>query len=230
MQVIILCGGLATRIRPLSEKTPKSLILIEGHPFLEYQINLLKSYGFHDIVFCIGYKGNLIKKYFGDGKSFSVNIKYSEETDQLLGTGGSIKNAEDILKKEFMVMYGDSYLPFDFNKAINFFHKHHKLGLMTVYKNNNSIEPSNVSIIKNLVKKYNKKNTSSEFQYIDYGVSIFKKQVLNNFPNKRFDLSEIHQFLIKEKELLAYQIKERFYQIGDFQGLEEFKKYIKNKI
>lgn len=228
MQVVILCGGLATRLMPITTKIPKSMVLIKNKPFLEYQLKLLKSNGLRDIVLCIGYKGAQIKKYFGKGKKFGVSIKYSSDGKKLLGTAGSLKKAEKLLKEEFLLMYGDSYLPFDFQRAIKFFREEKKLGLMTVFKNYNKYEESNVKVSGKMVKKYSKKFRTKDMRYIDYGASIFKKEILKFIPkNKFYDLSLIHKVLIDKEQLLAFDSKKRFYQIGSFEGLEEFKKYIK---
>ncbi len=212
MQVVILCGGKATRLHPLTKKIPKSMIKIADRPFLEHQLDLLKKNGFENILLCVGHKAKQIKDYFGN------SVKYSR--DELLGTGGALKNAEKILEDTFLVMYGDSYLLFDFQKAIKFFQKSNKLGLMTVFKNINRYEISNVKIKKELVLSYS--NKRKDMEYIDYGVSIFQKQILKCIPqNKFFDLSQLHKLLIKKKELLAYEVKQRFYQIGTPEGLKE---------
>ncbi len=228
MQIVILCGGLATRLRPLTEKIPKSMVKIGEKPFLEHQIELLKKGGISDIILCIGYKGEQIKKYFGSGDNFGVKISYSSDEDKPLGTGGAIKKAEGLLDDVFLVMYGDSYLPFDFQKAIRFFDGFDKLGMMAVFKNLNKYEPSNVEIENDLVKNYSKEAKTEKMEYIDYGVSIFKKEALNFIPeNQLYDLSQLHKTLIEKNQLLAYPAEKRFYQIGSFEGLEEFKKYIK---
>ena len=230
MKIVILCGGMATRLYPLTKKISKSMIKIEGKPFLEHQLDLLKKNGLSDIVLCVGYNAEQIKKYFGNGRKFGVRIKYSSDKKRLLGTGGALKKTENLLKDSFLVMYGDSYLPFNFRKAIKFFKKFDKLGLMTVFKNLNKYEPSNVQVKGNLVKSYSKKRKTKKMKYIDYGVSIFKKEALKFIPkNQVYDLSQLQQLLIKKRELLAYPAEKRFYQIGSAKGLEEFKNYIKNK-
>lgn len=230
MQIVILCGGAATRLHPLTKKIPKSLIRIARKPFLEHQLNLLKKNGISDIILCIGYKGEQIKKYFKDGKKFGVKIRYSSDGKKLLGTGGAFKKAEDLLEDIFLVMWGDSYLPFNFQKAIKFFKKSNKLGLMAVFKNLDKYELSNVEVEKNLVKSYSKKRKTKKMKYIDYGVSIYRKEVLKFIPkNQIYDLSRLQQTLIKKRQLLAYSAEKRFYQIGSPAGLEEFKNYIKNK-
>lgn len=230
MQIVILCGGKATRLYPLTKKIPKSMMRFEGKPFLEQQLDLLKKNRIFDIVLCVGYKAEQIKKYFGDGKNFGVEIKYSSDKKKLLGTGGALKKAENLLEDSFLVMWGDSYLPFNFQKAIKFFKKSNKPGLMIVFKNLNKYEPSNVEVKNNLVKSYGKKRKTKKMKYIDYGVSIYRKEVLKYLPrNQVCDLTKLQQVLIKKRQLLAYPAEKRFYQIGSPDGLEELKNYIKRK-
>jgi NDP-sugar pyrophosphorylase family protein len=228
MQIVILCGGKATRLYPLSKRIPKSIIKINGKPFLEYQLELLKKNGIFDMIFCTGHKGEQIEKYFGDGGRFGVKIRYSREKEKLLGTGGALKKAESLLDEIFFVTYGDSYLPFNFKKSIDYFDKFDKLGLMTVFKNCGKYEPSNVEVKENLVKSYSKKRKTKKMKYIDYGVSIFRKKALEFLAkNQVYDLAKLHQILIRKRQLLAFESKIRFYTIGSFRELEEFENYIK---
>jgi len=228
MQIAILCGGRATRLYPLTKEISKSMIEIEGKPFLEHQIELLRKNGIKDIILCVGYKSGQIKNYFKDGKKFRVNIRYSYDGKKLMGTGGALKKAERFLNNTFLVMWGDSYLPFNFRKAIKFFKNFNKLGMMVVYKNLDKYELSNVEVKGNLVEAYSKKNKTRRMKYIDYGVSIFKKEALKFVPkNQVYDLSKLSQILIKKKQLLAYPAERRFYQIGSSDGLTEFKEYAK---
>jgi len=230
MQIVVLCGGKATRLYPLTKKIPKSMIRFEGKPFLEQQLDLLKKNRIFDVVLCVGYKAEQIKKYFGDGKNFGVEIKYSSDKKRLLGTGGALKKAENLLEDSFLVMWGDSYLPFNFQKAIKFFKKSNKPGMMIVFKNLNKYEPSNVEVKNNLVKSYSKKRKTKKMKYIDYGISIYRKEVLKHLPkNQICDLTKLQQALIKKRQLLAYPAEKRFYQIGSPDGLEELKNYIKRK-
>ncbi len=230
MQVVILAGGLATRLRSLVEKVPKSMIRINEKPFLEYQIELLKKSGLVDILLCAGYLGSQIKDYFGDGKKFGVSLSYSEEKQELVGTGGALKKAENLLEDEFFVMYGDSYLLLDYQEITRYFHNFNKRGLMVVYKNHNQFDKSNLVVKNGLVKLYDKKGVNPEMVYIDEGISILKKEILGSFPsNKTFALDEVFQRLIRGKELLAFQTKQRFYEIGSAEGLDDFKKLILKK-
>ena len=175
MQAVIFCGGLAKRLRPLTEKIPKSMIEINGKPFLEYQIEILRKNNIKDILLCIGFLGEQIKEYFGDGEKLGVDIKYSEEKEKLLGTGGALKNAMYLLEEKFFTMYGDSFLLFNFKNAYRYFNNFNKMGLMVVYRNCNQFGLSNVKVRGNYVTNYYTGKNKRRLVYIDYGLSIFKK-------------------------------------------------------
>ena len=227
MQAVILAGGLATRLRPITERVPKSLVRIHDKPFLQYQLERLKDEDVTDIILCIGYLGDQIVEYFGDGRKYGVNITYSYDGDHLLGTAGSLKKAESFLCEEFFLTYGDSYLFIDYPAVMSWFNKFDKQGLMVVYKNCDQYDKSNVSIEGDLVKSYSKTNKTKDMIYIDYGASILRREVLNLVPEGEvYSLEELFAQLIEQQQLLAYEVKERFYQIGSIDGIEEFKKYI----
>jgi NDP-sugar pyrophosphorylase family protein len=227
MQAVILAGGLGTRLKPLTDTIPKSLVEICGKPFLEYQLDFLKKGGIRDIVLCIGHLGDQIERYFGNGSRFGVNLRYSYEKEHLLGTAGALKNAEQLLDEEWFVIYGDSYLFLDFGAIMSYFARFNKLGLMVVYKNYDQYDRSNVSIEGNLVKQYGKKEKTRDMVYIDYGANLLRKKALELVPqNQTYSLEELFAQLIERKELLAYEVNKRFYQIGSPEGLEEFRRYI----
>jgi NDP-sugar pyrophosphorylase family protein len=227
MQAVILAGGLGTRLKPVTEKIPKAMISIRGKPFLEHQLNLLKRHDISDVVLCIGYLGEKIKKHFGDGEKFGVKIRYSEETGGLLGTAGAIKKARDLLDDVFFVTYGDAYLILDYQNVMRYFKKTNKLGLMVVYKNFDKYDKSNVVVEGDLVKIYTKKKKFPNMVYIDFGVSVLRKKALDLIPEgKVADLEELYQELIRRKELLAFETNQRFYEIGGPDGLREFERLI----
>jgi len=145
MQVIILAGGLATRLSHLTEDLPKSLVEIMGRPFLDYQIDLLRRAGIDNIVLCVGHLGRQIENYCGNGKKHGVSICYSYE-DMPLGTAGALKNAASLLNDVFLCMYGDSYLPADFHAMMQYFEVRKELAMMTVLKNNNRFDKSNTVV------------------------------------------------------------------------------------
>jgi len=229
MQCVILAGGLATRMKPMTLDIPKSMIEIDGKPFLEHQLELLKENDVKNVVVCVGHLGHQIKEYFKKGEKLGMNIKYGDEKENLLGTAGALKNAGDFLADEFFLMYGDSYVPVDFQAITSHFKKFNKKSLMVIYKNADRFDKSNIEIEQDLIKSYDKKNNQGML-FIDAGVSLLKKEILRLIPPSRnFPLERIYQHLIKEKEMLAYQMRERFYQIGSFEGLEEFKSLIKSR-
>ncbi len=227
MQAVILAGGLGTRLKPLTEEIPKSMIQIQGKPFLEHQLNLLRHGGFSDIVLCVGYLGEKIKEYFGYGKRFGVKIEYSEETEKLLGTAGALGNAWDLLDDTFFVTYGDAYLILDYRGVMGYFEKFNKLGLMVVLKNFDRYDKSNVVVEGDLIKVYDKQRRAPDMVYIDFGVSVLRKKALDLVPKgKVIDLGKFYHELIGRKELLAFETQQRFYEVGSQKGLEEFERLV----
>jgi len=230
MQIVILCGGLATRLGKLTKNIPKSMIDIQGKPFLEYQINNIKKYDIKDIILCVGHLSERIEQYFGNGSKFGVNIQYNYDGDKPLGPIGALKNAESLLNDEFFIMYGDSYLAVDFKKVYNFFMKHNKPACMVVYKNKDKYDKSNLIIKDNIAVGYGDKDRNKDMVYIDYGTSILNKKTLGLVPkNTMFSTGAFFSKLIKRNELLTFEVTERFYHIGNPEALEEFRRYIKQR-
>ena len=201
------------------------MVKILGKPFLEYQLELLKKNGIQDIVLCLGHLGEQIEDYFGDGSRFGVNIKYSYEREELLGTAGALKKAETLLDEVFFTLYGDSYLFLDFKAALSYFLSQDKLALMTVYKNFNCYDRSNTVIEGNLVTRFSKKEKTKDMVYIEYGANIFRKEVLDLIPRSPYTLEQLFPQLIARGELLAYEVDKRFYEIGSPQGLKDFERF-----
>jgi NDP-sugar pyrophosphorylase family protein len=225
-QVVILAGGQGTRLGEFAKGRPKSMVLVRGRPFLEYQLELLKAQGIRDVVLCIGHLGEQIERYFGSGERLGLDIRYNLE-DRPLGTAGALKNAELLLNDTFFTIYGDSYLFLDFRQVMSYFQSQKKLALMTVYRNHDNYDRSNAAIQGNLVKKYDKQERTPDMVYIDYGASIFRKGVLSLVPEDQFyRLEELFPRLIEREELLAFEVRERFYEVGSLQGLKDFQKYV----
>ena len=228
--MVILCGGRATRLGDIAKETPKSMIKIEGKPFLEYQIDFLKKSSIRDLILCVGHLSDKIKDYFGNGRDFGINIIYSHDGEKQLGPIGAVKNAQSLLDDVFFIMYGDSYVTVDFKKVYSYFLKRNKLGLMCVYKNYDKYDKSNLVVKDNFVKSYNESENSNEMVYIDYGTSILRKESLDRVPNDTFfSTNRFFIDLIKDRELLAYEVKERFYHIGTPDAIKEFKAFVRGK-
>jgi NDP-sugar pyrophosphorylase family protein len=226
MQAAILAGGLATRLGSLTENQPKSLVPIKGKAFLEYQLEFLARGGVKDIVLCLGHLGKMILRHLGNGNHYGVRLKYSFE-DKPLGTAGALKKAEAFLEDTFFTLYGDSYLSLDFHQVLSMLNAENKLGVMTVFKNHDRYDRSNIAIKENLVSRYSKNCLMQDMVYIDYGVNALRKEVLKMVPKDRFySLEDLFIRLIGMKELLAFEVKERFYEIGSLRGLQEFEQYV----
>jgi len=228
MQCVILAGGLATRLKPITEAIPKSMVPVHGKPFLEYQVSLLRENGVRDIVMCVGYLSEQIVAYFGDGKLFGVRIRYSCETEKLLGTGGAITHAVPLLGDHFFVMYGDSYLDVDFGKVAAHFSKCKYPALLVVYKNEGKWDTSNVVFWNDRVVLYDKKNRVPEMNYIDYGLCILSRSLLTHLPQgTKWDLGDLYGRLANEGQLGGYEVFSRFYEIGSKEGLREFEAHVR---
>jgi len=222
--IAILCGGLATRLGRLTEDSPKSMVDINRKPFIYHQLKLLEFNGFKNVVLCLGYLGSAIKHYV-ESLDLEMKISYVQE-DYQLGTGGAIKNALPYLSPTFITLYGDSYLPTRFSNIISFYEGQDKPSLMTIYRNENKVHQNNVYIDRNKIT-YTKENPNSLSQYIDYGIGIFKKTMFENFGIAKFDLSLMYSYLIKRNELCTFEIKEKFYEVGSIEGIEELREYLK---
>jgi len=224
--VAILAGGLATRLRPITEKIPKSLVPVAGRPFLAHQLALLHARGLRRAVLCIGFLGEMIQQEFGD-EACGLRLDYSFDGEKLLGTGGAIKRALPKLGDEFFILYGDSYLPIEYAPVAEAFHQSGKSGLMTVYQNEGKYDASNVVYRDGQIVVYDKKAKLPEMRHIDYGLSLFKASVFAAYAADRaFDLAEVMGKLVREKQLAGYEVPERFYEMGSPAGLKELEELL----
>ncbi len=227
--VAILAGGLATRLRPITEKIPKSLVPVAGRPFLAHQLEMLHTRGIRHVVLCIGYLGEMIQQDFGN-EAFGIKLDYSFDGLKLLGTGGAIKRALPKLGPEFFILYGDSYLPLEYRPVADAFHRSGKLGLMTVYHNQGKYDTSNVVYKSGEIVVYDKKAHLPEMHHIDYGLSLFKASVFDAYAaDQVFDLAEVMGRLVREKQLAGYEVPERFYEMGSPAGLAELETLLQSK-
>jgi len=227
--VAILAGGLATRLRPATEKIPKALLRVSGEPFLVHQLRLLYSKGFRKIVLCVGYLGELIEEKIGDGKRLGLQIDYSFDGPTLLGTGGALKRAISKLGDQFLVIYGDSYMPVDYAAVVEAFVRSEKPALMTVFENEGRWDASNVWFEEGEIHRYHKKERTSQMRHIDYGISVLTAGVFAAFPdNAPFDVADLYSRLVSEKQMAAYEVKQRFYEIGSAEGLAELDALLRN--
>ncbi len=231
--IVILAGGLATRLRPITEKVPKSLIEINGEPFIYHQLDLLEKKGFKKIHFCLGFLGKQIEDVVKNSDYFErIDISFSYDGEKLLGTGGAIREIINQLPDYFFVSYGDSYLDIDFFKCQQLFELNNInfKSLMTVYKNKDLFDKSNVIFENDSIELYSKKTKDKRMSYIDYGVGILSNKCMDVYDKSiTFDLAELYENLSLKKELLGYEVFQRFYEIGSLQGIEDLSNYLKLK-
>ncbi len=221
----ILAGGLATRLRPLTEKIPKALVEIAGRPFIDWQLELLAKNGGERVVVCAGHLGEMIEAHVGTGARFGLDVSFSYDGETLLGTGGAIRKALPLLGGEFFVLYGDSYLPVDYSAVAKAFTTANKQGLMTVYKNDGQWDTSNVWMEGDEVRLYNKTANLPQMHHIDYGLSVFRREVFSRRNDgERFDLAEVMKDLVCRREMAAFSVSERFYEIGSMEGIADLEK------
>ena len=220
--VVILAGGMATRLRPVTEKIPKALVDVGGQPFIFQQLRLLHFHGVRRVIISAWYRGEMIREAVGDGKQFGLTVEYVFDGETPLGTGGAIRKALALLDEPFFVLYGDSYLPCDYTEIQTHFDRHAHSGLMTVYRNQSQWDISNVEMVDGKILDYDKKKKTPRMLYIDYGLGLFQPKVfLPLAEGQPIDLANIYQRLVSTQELLAYEAKQRFYEIGSFEGLRE---------
>jgi len=218
----LLSGGLATRLRPVTERIPKALVQVGGEPFIYHQLRLMKNRGFEEVVVCAWYRGEMIQELIRNGDQFGLHVKYSFDGEQPLGTGGAIKKAIPLLGDSFFVLYGDSYLLCDYKKVQESFINQSRNGLMTVYQNKNGLDNSNIEFVDGKIKKYQKNSQDSSLKYIDYGLSVFKAEAFDQVRlDQCTDLVKIFQDLLMKDQLAALEVNEKYYEIGSFIGLEE---------
>ena len=229
--VAILAGGLATRLGPLSQQTPKSLIEVAGRPFIHHQLGRLHDQGVRRVVLCVGHLGEKIVDSVGDGSAFGLKVAYSFDGPEQRGTGGAIKRALPLLGSAFFVLYGDSYLECDFTAVQTAYEVAGKLALMTVFHNRGEWDQSNVEFRDGHLLAYDKVHRTDRMQYIDYGLGVLHQRAFEiEFDQGPLDLAIVYQQMLKCEELAGFEVTERFYEIGSIAGLEETRNYLAGRL
>jgi len=233
MQAVILAGGLGTRLKPLTERVPKVMLPVNGKPFLLHLLQLLKSQELNDIILCIGYLGEQIKNFFQDGDSLKTRIRYSEEKEGLLGTGGSLKQAQILLDENFFVINGDTYLPIDYGEVERAFIRCSKKALMVVYDNKEDTGVrSNVELDDDsMVVRHDKENIDPNLKYVEAGVLVLRQEALALIKEGHLISLEkgLYPTLIQQRELAAYITTQRFYDIGTPEQLKILEEFLKRR-
>jgi N-acetyl-alpha-D-muramate 1-phosphate uridylyltransferase len=220
-RLALLAGGLATRLRPITETLPKSLVPVAGEPFLAHQLRRLRADGLRDVVLCVGHLGDQIENFAGDGSRFGLSIGYSHDGGTPLGTGGALRAALPLLGRRFLVMYGDSWLTEPFEPVWRAFCKSGKPALMTVFHNDNRWGTSNVEYRRGTVLRYDKREPSEAMRHIDYGLEALDAELIAHREGFAFDLSAVWSELASNGLLAGFETAHRFYEIGSPPGLAE---------
>ncbi len=230
-QVVVLMGGLGTRLG-LTDR-PKAMADINGRPFFDYELMMLKRWGFWRFLFLVGHQADQIEDYYGDGSGQGLEIRYSRDGRSQLGTGGALKKAEAMLDEHFILLYGDSFMDMDYRELVyrsRLEREAGKAGVMAVLKNEGRYDTSNVIFRDGTLFLYDKAERSADMQYIDYGVSMLSKEVLAGIePGKPCDLSEVLTALSKAGKLAGQEVCKRFYEIGSPASRDEFAAYAKQR-
>jgi NDP-sugar pyrophosphorylase family protein len=225
--VAILVGGYAKRLYPVTKTIPKAMLRVAGKPFIAHQLALLKKNGITKVLICSGYLSEQIEDFIGDGKQFGLSTNFSADGEKPLGTGGAIKKALPLLEDTFFVMYGDSYLTIDFKSISDSFLSQNKKGLMTVLRNKDQWGKSNIVLKNGKIIKYDKKERTPDMEYIDYGLSMLRKSAFDEIGDEEvFDLAKLYQSLIDKEQMISYEVKSRFYEVGSARGLAETEEYL----
>jgi N-acetyl-alpha-D-muramate 1-phosphate uridylyltransferase len=228
--VALLAGGLAMRLRPITETIPKALVEVAGRPFIDHQLALLRRQGIRRVVLCLGYLGEQVQAHLGDGAACGMELCYSFDGERLLGTGGALRRAAPLLGQVFWVLYGDSYLDIDYRAVLDHFTRSAALGLMTVLQNDNRWDRSNVVFRDGRLLRYDKRVQTSEMTYIDYGAALVRCEALERIPRDQgYDLADLYSALVCEGQMVGYEVTQRFYEIGSHDGLAETQAYLASK-
>lgn len=230
LAVAILAGGLATRLRPLTDRVPKSLLEIAGRPFIFHQLDLLRNEGVDRVVLCVGHLGEQIRAVVGDGRSHGIAIDYSFDGDELLGTGGALRRALPVLGAAFFVLNGDSYLRCPLARIQTAYEASGRPALMTVLRNDNRWGRSNVLYQNGEIIEYDKHSPRADMAHIDFGLSVLSSAVFAPYAAaKVIDLADICRDLSRSGLLAAFEVSERFHEIGSLQGIADTEEFLSRK-
>ncbi len=228
MQAVILAGGLATRMRPWTEKMPKALLPVAGKPFLAWQFEIIARCQFTRVLLLTGYLGDQLRDFAGDGSAFGLDVQYVDDGPELLGTAGALRHALSELDETFLVTYGDSYLPFDYAAPLLDLRAHPEAeGTMAVFENHGRWDKSNTAVEGDLVARYDKEAKDHALGFIDYGATALRRSVIERLPEGHvLGLGLVQAELAARGVLRACRAGERFYEIGSPAGLKELEAYL----
>jgi len=203
---------------------PKPLLPVAGRPFVEHQLELLKSHGAQRIVFAVDYLGEQFEATLGDGRRLGLELSYVHDGPEPAGTAGAVRQALPLLSNEFLVLYGDTYLRVDYADVARVFRDSGLPALMTVLHNRDRLERSNAVFRDGRVLAYDKESPPPEAEWIDYGLLAFRRPALEGEGPS--DLADVNRDFAAAGQLAGYKATERFYDIGTPEALAETERFL----
>ena len=220
---VILCGGYGSRLKDLTKKKPKPMVIVAGKPFLEHLLVQLRDQGITNVILLIGYKGQMIKNYFKDGKKWSLNIKYSFNQPNFY-TGYRLNSAKGLIKNNFLLMYSDNYCPFNLKKNYKIFLKQKTMVTLLISKKKSGNVNLNKKNHTNYSIKRNKKN-----KFVEIGYMIIDRKFLNVLSNKNISLSHYLSEASYSKKISSIETFNKYLSISDPDRLKETRSFFKKK-
>lgn len=231
MQIVVLAGGLATPTRPETEQTPQSLLMVQGRPFIDWQLDCFAASGARNVIMCVGYLGEQIETHVKRALDRGLVVSYSYDGVELVGTGGALRRAVARLESEFVLTYGDSYLPFDYAAPLHDLRAHpDAVATMSVYRNRGQLGASNVALDGDWVAKYEKGSHAPELDCIDYGAIALRRSALDGIEDGAvWGVEALFRKLARQRQLRAFVAPERFYEIGSPDGRAELERHLRSQ-
>jgi N-acetyl-alpha-D-muramate 1-phosphate uridylyltransferase len=223
--VCILAGGLGQRLGERTARAPKPLIEVAGEPFLIHQLRLLAEHGATRVVLCVGYLGEMIEERVGHER-FGIAIDYSYDSPELDGTLGAIRRGLPLLGERFLVLYGDTYLRLDYRAAVAGWIESDSPAFMTVLRNDNRWDTSNVVYADGRVLTYDKRRPTPDMHWIDYGLGGLKAEAVRGADDREGDLAVLYEGLAQTGSLFGFLATQRFYEIGTPASLAETEAFL----
>ncbi len=210
-------------------RLPKALLEVAGRPFIDFKLAQLAAEGAGTVFLLLAHGAGAIAEHVGDGRRYGLELQVLPDGKELLGTGGAVLRALPRLGDAFWVTYGDTYLSVPMAAVEAVFRRSGRGGVMTVLRNADAWDASNVALDGGLVVEYRKGAPAGTFEYIDYGMSILTPQAFAAFPRgSPFDLGDVLQRLIAGGDLAAFVVADRFYEIGSEAGYKETDDYLRS--
>ncbi|MFN5062513.1 MAG: sugar phosphate nucleotidyltransferase [Pseudomonadota bacterium] len=229
LPVVVLAGGQATRLRPITETIPKCLVEVQGVPFIDIQLRQLAGQGVRRVFLLVGYLGEMVRQHVGTGERYGLSVTVVQDGPKLLGTAGSIKAARSLLPPMFFVLYGDSYLRCSYADVQRAFEAGARPVLMTVFRNDKQWDTSNVIFADGRVVRYSKRNLSPDMRHIDYGLMVFSRDVFDTVPDgEPYDLAAVLEEQVSRGNVTGFEVNERFYEIGSHSGLKDLGEFFES--